>query len=413
VRLKLLIYLLVMPLITHGQLTGPGSSMTRSTAYPSGGQPDQIFVFCVTNTSQRGAIQAMSPGGTGPFTFTWNQWNGVSKAFDLFIKTEVNPVSSIASNLNEGGYRVRITDGGGYDTTLTGWVFLNKPIAEASLLDFKCDYVALRGKAQPEIFVYADPVTGNNVNLPGSVSFLWSSTPVSAIPFPSSYTNPALFETNPVTFSPPLVDVTYKLTVTDNNTCQSDSSFFYTSIHVQGAFSVDPIEGEAPLEVTVTDNSVRALKYVWQFGDDSTSTLANPAPHTYFKPGEYTIRLFVESDLFCTDSADIRKVTVLPSLLDVPNVFTPDGDNINDYFMVDARSLRFLQIQIFSRSGKKVYEFTGNSAQIKEWRGWDGSINGTSAKASPGVYMYLIQALGWDDKEYEGRTYRGVVHLYR
>ena len=396
-----------------GQLSGPGSTVTRLTAYPSGGSPDPVFVFCTSSPADRGAMMAISPGGTAPFTFTWNSWNNVSKAFDIFIKTEVSAFSSQIVNLQEGGYRVRITDGGGYDTTLTGWIFLNKPIAEASLQNFTCDYVALKGKARADIFTYNDPVTGNAVNLPGSVTFLWSSDPVSSIPFPSAYTNPALFETNPVTYNPPLDDVTYKLTVTDNNTCQSDSAFFYTSIHVKADFDVDPAEGEAPLEITVTDKSIRAARYVWFFGDDTISTQKDPGPHKYYKPGEYTLKLFIESDLFCTDSADIKKVTVLPSMLDIPNVFTPDGDNINDVFIVDAASLRFLQVQIFSRSGLKVYEFAGNSDTISEWTGWDGNVNGGSSKASPGIYMYIIKAVGWDDVVYEGRVYRGVLYLYR
>ena len=83
------------------------------------------------------------------------------------------------------------------------------------------------------------------------------------------------FLLDPQTFDPPLVDVTYNLQVTDSFGCTSESSFFYESIHVKADFTVEPVKGEAPLEVTFTDKSIRASTYRWEFGEnkDSISTL--------------------------------------------------------------------------------------------------------------------------------------------
>jgi len=47
---------------------------------------------------------------------------------------------------------------------------------------------------------------------------------------------------------------------------------------------------------------------------------------------------------------------------------------------------------------------------LKEWEGWDGYIDAGS-KASPGVYYYIIEALGWDDVEYKSRVYRGALQI--
>ena len=102
-----------------------------------------------------------------------------------------------------------------------------------------------------------------------------------------------------------------------------------------------------------------------------------------------------------------------PSKLEIPNVFTPNGDGLNDYFMVAAQSLRQLSIEIFSRSGLKVYSFNGGGESLRAWRGWDGNINDSSRKASPGVYFYIITAFGWDDIVYDGKETRGIVYLYR
>ncbi|WP_131473134.1 PKD domain-containing protein, partial [Flavobacterium cauense] len=48
-----------------------------------------------------------------------------------------------------------------------------------------------------------------------------------------------------------------------------------------------------PLVVTITNNSVGASTYQWNFGDGSTSTSPNPGTHTYTSTGDYLISLVV------------------------------------------------------------------------------------------------------------------------
>jgi gliding motility-associated-like protein len=178
-------------------------------------------------------------------------------------------------------------------------------------------------------------------------------------------------------------------------------------------FSVDPDKGEAPLEVNFSDKSVRGFTYKWEFGDDSISKLQNPLPHIYYRPGEYSVKLTVESDLHCIDSKIFEKIKVDLSELNIPNVFTPDGDGINDFFIVESKSLRTINVEIFSRSGLRVHSFYGEGEKLKDYQGWDGNVNRSSIKASPGVYFYIIRARGWDDKLYDSVGYRGFLYLYR
>jgi len=407
VRYFFLIIALILPVLSEAQLSAPGMSAVRYTSYPSAPDAkDPVFIYCNTSGSQQGSLTANSPGGTGPFNFTWNKWSDITKSFSEFVKTETGVFTSSLTNLAEGGYRVTIS--GGYSGTLTGWIHTDKPFSLAQLQNRTCDYVALKGKAAIDTFYYRDPANGVSIKLPNKVKFLWSSDPVSSIPFPD-------FEINPQTFIPPLVDVTYKLQVSDSFGCVSESSFFYESIHVKAEFSVDPDKGEAPLEVSFTDKSIRGDIYRWEFGDgkDSISDLRNPDPHVYYKPGEYSVKLTIESPLHCIDSMRFDKIVVEKSDLEIPNVFTPDGDGLNDYFMVQKTSLRLLSVQIFSRSGLKVYSFYGEGEALREWTGWDGNVNNSSIKATPGVYFYLVRAYGWDDVDYNGEEYRGFFYLYR
>jgi gliding motility-associated-like protein len=415
VRYFSLIIILLLPAFCKAQLSAPGANAVRYTSYPSSTVKDPVFIFCGASGSQKGLINASSPSGTAPFNFTWYKWSDVTKSFSILFKTQTGVTTSSASDLDDGGYRVLIS--GGKDTTLTGWVFIDKPFSSAALQNFTCDYVALKGQAAIDIFKYRNIANGDSITLPNKASFLWSSDPPSSIPYPDFYLDPR-------TFDPPLVDVTYKLEVSDDFGCKSESSFFYKSIHVKADFTADPVKGEAPLVVTFTDNSVRASRYKWEFGDSIASALtirqtyssvsSTPDPHTYYIPGEYSVKLTVESDLHCIDSMRLdQKIIVDESELHVPNVFTPNGDGINDNFMIEAKSLSSLSVEIFSKSGVKVYSFYGEGKLITDWKGWDGNVNNTSAKASPGVYFYVMKASGWDNKRYSGKEYRGFVYLYR
>jgi len=400
----LALIIIMLPLAVQAQITAPGSRTVRYTNYPATLRTDPVFIFCTTGPGDTGTLEASSPGGTAPFTFTWTRYNETGGGYTIPVRTE-SGVTSTAAGLTEGGYRVQITDGGGYSAELYAWVNLDRPFVRAALLHYTCDYVALDGTANPDNFNYYDPLTNVPRRLPNGVKHLWSSSPASAIPYPD-------LELDPITYTPPLTDVRYTLQVTDSFGCSVSESFDYTSIHVKAEFTAEPEEGESPLEITFTDKSVRAMKYLWRFGDDSVSTAPDPGTHTYYIPGEYTVTLVIESELTCSDSATV-KIEVLPSSLQIPNVFTPNDDGLNDYFVPDKKSIRFLNLQIFAKSGHRVYYYQGDGEDLQEWPGWDGRINYSERRAEPGAYYYVLRAEGYDDVEYRGREYRGTVYLYR
>jgi len=403
VRYFFLLIFLFFALGAKAQLSAPGSNAVRFTKY---GIKDPVYIYCNTAGTQKGTLVATIPSGTPSSSFSWFQWNDADKSFSITVKSESAVTSSTINDLSEGGYRVLIT--GGIDTSFTGWIFIDKPYSYAALRNRTCDYVALDGEAAVDTFYYKNPASGASVALPNRVKFLWSSNPSSTIPFPD-------LEPDPVIYNPPLIDVTYKLEVSDSFGCRSESSFFYESIHVKADFSVDPEKGEAPLEVSFTDKSVRGSIYKWEFGDskDSISDLKDPFPHIYYKPGEYDVKLTIESDLHCIDSMRFKKIVVDDSDLEIPNVFTPNDDGLNDRFMVRKVSLKFISVEIYSRSGKMVYNFSGDGEALRNWEGWDGKVNNSSADATPGIYFYIIRAIGWDDVDYDSKEQRGFVYLYR
>ena len=89
------------------------------------------------------------------------------------------------------------------------------------------------------------------------------------------------------------------------------------------------------------------------------------------------------------------------SALVVPNVFTPNDDEINDYFEVETDGVTVYKFMVFTRTGNRVFRST--SPRIF----WDGrSNNGLPMKE--GVYYYVIEAEGEPSTEKAG-----FIYLYR
>ncbi|MCK7532948.1 MAG: hypothetical protein MZV63_18870 [Marinilabiliales bacterium] len=148
----LALIIIILPLALQAQITAPVSSAMRMTDYPATVRRDPVFIFCASGPTTTGTLVAASPGGTAPYTFIWTRHDQVAGTWTTPVKTE-SGVTSTAGGLAEGGYRVSITDGGGYSTQLYAWVNIDRPVSAAALLHYTCDYVALDGTALPDHFL--------------------------------------------------------------------------------------------------------------------------------------------------------------------------------------------------------------------------------------------------------------------
>ncbi len=73
----------------------------------------------------------------------------------------------------------------------------------------------------------------------------------------------------------------------------------------------------------------------------------------------------------------------LPDQIYIPNVFTPNGDGLNDVLQVYGYTIRNLTFTVFNQWGQKIYESSQQN------RVWDGTFNG---KQQPvGVYIYICR----------------------
>ena len=93
--------------------------------------------------------------------------------------------------------------------------------------------------------------------------------------------------------------------------------------------------------------------------------------------------------------------TTKQKLANIPNVFTPNGDNVYDYFEVQTSGLSRLVLKVFSRTGVLVYQ--NQATYIK----WDGR-NDNGKDLPEGIYYYIIEDL---DAHYENA--KGFVYIFR
>mgnify|MGYP001798037766 FL=1 len=75
----------------------------------------------------------------------------------------------------------------------------------------------------------------------------------------------------------------------------------------------------------------------------------------------------------------------------MPNAFTPNHDNLNDYFYpltVGVQSI--VRFSIYDRFGNLVFE-ARNFAPNDKTFGWDGRVRGSEQPT--GVFVYYLEAL--------------------
>ncbi|OFY86738.1 MAG: hypothetical protein A3F72_00105 [Bacteroidetes bacterium RIFCSPLOWO2_12_FULL_35_15] len=85
------------------------------------------------------------------------------------------------------------------------------------------------------------------------------------------------------------------------------------------------------------------------------------------------------------------------------NVFSPNGDGVNDLFKFTTKNISKLNCQIYDRWGLLVYEIKNAE------EGWAGRTK-TGMNCSSGVYYYVVTAEGLEGKQYKEK---GFIQLLR
>jgi gliding motility-associated-like protein len=307
-----------------------------------------------------GSIDANPTGGAGGYTYLWS--NG-----EL-----TNPIT----DLNVGTYTVTVTDANGCMATATA------DIIEPPALELTLDIT--------DVICHGDAtgvVTMNAVG--GTPPFEFSSNGVD-------------FQSDPELGG--LVAGVYEVVLRDSRGC---------------TFSLEAeIDEPAPLVVeagpdqtidlgysaeikTVVTPLFRPVVLSWSPGesldcDDCFNPTASP-----FLSTTYYVTATDETNCIALDSVTINVLLNRP--IYIPNVFSPNGDGLNDFFIAfgGPAARRILQIKIFDRWGELVYD--GRDLPLNEESlGWDGTFKGKVLNPAVFVYFAEIEFIDGAKVIYEG-----------
>jgi len=206
----------------------------------------------------------------------------------------------------------------------------------------------------------------------------------------------------------------YKLAVTNTvNGCVAFQSYSAINGELKADFTASQLQGFSPLTVNFVNTSqtstgASSIICLWSFGNGvvTPSTVLNTIGQsaTYNTAGTYSVVLFATKGT-CVDSA-MKVIRVdLPGKLEIPNVFTPNGDKSNDIFRLKATNLKLIEASIFDRWGNLVYSVNSETGNIA----WDGK-NLQGKECPSGTYFYIIKATGKDEQPFEQK---GNVSLFR
>ncbi|MBK9017149.1 MAG: gliding motility-associated C-terminal domain-containing protein [Saprospiraceae bacterium] len=200
---------------------------------------------------------------------------------------------------------------------------------------------------------------------------------------------------------------TYLLEVLDTNGCRLDTSF-YIDQKEQVLVELGPdifLDYGDSVQLQALTNLVDSFSFEWgQPSLVSCTYCLEPWVH----PATTTTFNIVLKDKDGCKAEDLVRVILQKSNdVYIPNSFSPNLDNINDFFTVyaDRTVQRVKSLQIFDRWGELMFErfdFQPNKGTL----GWDGKFNGRSL--DPAVFVYWVEVAYFD-----GRTelFKGEVVL--
>lgn len=208
--------------------------------------------------------------------------------------------------------------------------------------------------------------------------------------------------------------------VTDTYGCKLDSN--YTINGLPGANVKLIIEGNEDTTIYL-QNPVLTFSFeevspthvveppLWEFGDGDTAVSFNPT-HVYAKantwPDDYfTLKLHVVNENGCDTTIEVN-IPIKEAQLKIPGVITPNGDGLNEAFMIlnenktgsgeeikITTEFQRMELVIFDRWGRKIYD---DSNYQSDW----------TAKGVPdGSYYFKLTTVGF----YRTDNYKGSITI--
>ncbi|MCB9184695.1 MAG: gliding motility-associated C-terminal domain-containing protein [Flavobacteriales bacterium] len=191
------------------------------------------------------------------------------------------------------------------------------------------------------------------------------------------------------------VTTTYTLTVS-NDTCTSSQPVTISiGGNGQADFSARFEAGCDALRGFFIDESTDAITWHWDFGNGANSQSRNPQAFLPYGTNSLVTLIITDASGCADTTSQLFTMDTYANLvsIDVPNVFTPNGDGQNDVFTLDTQA--FLgpcaDMHVYNRWGEAVFVSQGGNIT------WDGR-NFSGEPCVAGTYFYAIEVNGLEFK---------------
>ena len=206
-----------------------------------------------------------------------------------------------------------------------------------------------------------------------------------------------------------IANTTTNYTVTGNTgSCQDTDDVLITVIPTPSASVSGNVTGNS---AQFTNTTTNGTNYFWDFGDGNTTTSGTLGGinHTYTAPGTYQVQMIANNN-GCLDTSYysitiqpiIPPVPIIPLSVEIPNFFTPNGDNDNQLYELLLVGDSTFTAVILNRWGEQVTELNEQNPS------WDGTFR--EKNCPEGVYFIIYKVIGIDQTTKEGH---GFLHLIR
>lgn len=180
----------------------------------------------------------------------------------------------------------------------------------------------------------------------------------------------------------------YQLVVEDANGCSATAEAqvfepFFPSVSLPEFYLIKQGDSVQLFPVTIPP-AVALADWQWTPAEGLS---CDDCPTPWAKPLQPTTYTLVITDLNgCTASGRTLVRVDRNRYLYAPNIFSPNGDGINDMFLLYARGVAEIELlQLYDRWGNRVFE-QKNFQPNDESLGWDGNFRGQAV--NPAVYVW-------------------------
>lgn len=157
---------------------------------------------------------------------------------------------------------------------------------------------------------------------------------------------------------------------------------------VSASLQVINVNKAEPAHYRFVSNAINCDNVSWDFGDGTTGE-GFEIEHKYAKPGEYRVTMNYSKDYEGFSEGITITVESKSAIGIIPNIISPNGDRLNDFFCIQTKEIEKLTIVITDLKGNTVFE----SSEVDfEWYG----TNMFGEKVEGGSYFYQIVAVGYD-----------------